>query len=127
MPDHIHTLFTLKQNLSLAQTQAKFKSATKDWLEKSSLVWQDNFYDHWVRQTDFLEPFARYIFLNPYRKKLLPRKSQWPGWVLNREETPEFLQHLVDGAFPPAEWIIEDRTAKDLITHDLATEEEDAD
>jgi len=65
MPDHVHTVFTLGKSLTLSQTQGKFKSRTNDTLEANDLVWQENYYDHRIRQEAFVEPFARYTFLNP--------------------------------------------------------------
>ena len=123
MPDHVHTLFTLGIRFSLGQTQSKFKAATKTLLEKSELAWQDNFYDHRIRHQRNLESFARYLFLNPYRKGLIPSRSSWPGWVINREYHPEFLQHLEEGNFPPAGWVAQKGSVQDLIDQDSKQEE----
>jgi REP element-mobilizing transposase RayT len=120
MPDHVHLLFTLGQNLTLSQTLGKLKAATKDSLEACGLKWQSNFYDHRLRQEVSMESFARYIFLNPYRKKLLAPNQPWPGWVLSRDYTPEFTQHLEAGQFPPHQWLEESGSVEDLIKRDVA-------
>jgi REP element-mobilizing transposase RayT len=119
MPDHIHSLFTLGRTLTLSQTQGKFKRLTKSVLQPSGLEWQENYYDHRIRQDGFIEPFARYIFMNPYRKKLIPISERWPTWVLNRNYRPEFHQHLIDESYPPAKWLENGETAKSLIQQDL--------
>ncbi|MGZ0708043.1 REP-associated tyrosine transposase [Coraliomargarita sp. W4R53] len=123
MPDHIHCLFTLGRTLTLSQTQGKFKSLTSSALEQSLLVWQKNYYDHRIRTDTFLEPFARYTFLNPYRKRLIPVHATWPGWVLNQTYKPEFSQHLTDDSYPPSEWLANGDTVNDLIEQDLLLDE----
>jgi REP element-mobilizing transposase RayT len=105
MPDHLHLLFTLGHRLTLSQVLGKYKSWTSNDLWKHCLQWQDNFYDHRLRQDKALEAFARYIFLNPYRKKLLQPTEVWPGWICNKHYRPEFYEHLIDGKFPPVQWL----------------------
>ena len=119
MPDHTHSLFTLGRTLTLSQTQGKFKRLTKAALRQFGLTWQENYYDHRIRQNGFIEPFARYIFMNPYRKNLISIRERWPVWVLNREYKPDFCQHLIDDTFPPAQWLKNGETAKSVIEQDL--------
>ena len=111
MPDHLHLLFTLGERLSLSQVIAKFKSSSPLGSEGPGLHWQDNFYDHRLRQDAALEPFARYIFLNPYRAELLRSRDTWPWFVRNHHYQPEFWEGLSDGQYPPLEWM---RTAESL-------------
>lgn len=120
MPDHIHVLFTLGCSLSLSQTQGKFKSLTNSTLKGSELRWQQNYFDHRVRQDASLEPFARYIFLNPYRKQLIAMRESWAGWILNKHYQPEFIEHLQAGKFPPAEWLAHEEPIEGIINQDLA-------
>jgi len=119
MPDHIHSLFTLGSTLTLSQTQGKFKSLTSSSLKQSQLLWQENYYDHRIRQDAFLEPFTRYTFLNPYRQRLLAENASWPGWVLNKSYKPEFFEHLITGSYPPAEWLVNGESVNDLIEQDM--------
>ncbi len=122
MPDHVHCLFTLGTKLTLSQTQGKFKSLTRTALKTIDLDWQSNFYDHRLRNDALLEPFARYIYLNPYRKHLCPVNQIWSGWILNKDYRPEFVEHLVEGSQPPAEWLgnqAKDSSIKDLIQQDF--------
>ncbi len=120
MPDHVHSVFTLGNVLTLSQTQGKFKALTRYRLEEVGLVWQDNFYDHRIRHNALLEPFARYVYLNPYRKRLIALDESWPGWVLNRHYRPEFMEHLNEGIFPPAAWVNLPESVEDLIDRDLS-------
>ncbi|NBB79841.1 MAG: hypothetical protein GVY36_10400 [Verrucomicrobia bacterium] len=118
MPDHFHILYRLGNQLSLSQIQAKIKSKTKDILAAQGIEWQANFYDHYLRQKLPMDRFARYIYLNPYRKKLISTTESWPYWFVNREQRPEFTVHLVEGKLPPAEWLQNPDAAKALIDAD---------
>lgn len=103
MPDHVHYIFTLGERLELPRLIAKFKSLSRLVLRDSGLEWQDNYFDHRLRSEASMEPFVRYVFLNPYRKGLISVDEEWSGWVLNRKYRPEFLEHLNDGKYPQAE------------------------
>ena len=119
MPDHIHFLFTLGSRLSLGQCMIKFKAKTKEALEISELSWQRDFYDHQLRADDAMEGFARYIFLNPYRKSLLSAQGRWVYWHLSRQYSPEFMQHLDGNGAPPEPWIDHSFGIEELIESDI--------
>ena len=57
-----------------------FKSDTHRYLCPHGLEWQENYYDHRRRRENECEPFARYIFLNPYRAGLISLYARWPSW-----------------------------------------------
>jgi hypothetical protein len=124
MPDHIHFLFTLGPRLSLGQTIIKFKAKTKDAIEATGLEWQRDFFDHRLRAEDAMESFAKYIFLNPYRKGLIMHSESWAHWHLSGKYTPEFAQHLDAGGAPPVEWIVKARGAREMIDADLIFEDQ---
>jgi hypothetical protein len=113
MPDHVHWLCTLGERISLSQTVSKFKA-----LIKIPMHWQRNYYDHRLRGDDAKEPFSKYIFLNPYRKELLPCSEEWIWWTQNRCELPEFITHLVSGKYPPPEWLHQNVSLHELIEQD---------
>jgi len=115
MPDHLHLLFTLGGRLSLSQVVRKFKSLSKPKLERMHLKWQANFFEHRLRPDTEMEAFSRYIFLNPYRKQLIPLNAIWHGWILNRNYRPEFWDHLEQEAYPRKEWLSEGVSARELI------------
>ncbi|MGJ8640459.1 MAG: REP-associated tyrosine transposase [Opitutaceae bacterium] len=119
MPDHIHWLCTLGERLTLAQTISKFKTLTNDALAENELKWQRNYYDHRLRADTALESFAKYIFLNPYRRKLITTDAEWPYWALNKNYQPEFIAALKDRGFPPPEWLETTAPLKELIETDL--------
>ncbi|MFQ3225927.1 MAG: REP element-mobilizing transposase RayT [Lentimonas sp.] len=119
MPDHIHWLCTLGTQLTLAQTISKFKSNTKDVMEQAGLSWQRSYYDHRLRADDAMEPFSKYIFLNPYRKQLLTISQTWPHWILSRHYKPEFTTLLNTKQGPQSKWLITDPTLTNIIENDL--------
>jgi REP element-mobilizing transposase RayT len=80
MPDHVHLLGILGQRLSLSRAIGKFKADTHRYLRSHGLEWQENYHDHRLRHENEYEPFARYIFLNPYRAGLIQLNDQWPSW-----------------------------------------------
>ena len=80
MRDHIHLLGFLGRKLSLSRAVGKFKSDTHRYLCPHGLEWQENYYDHRRRRENECEPFARYIFLNPYRAGLISLYARWPSW-----------------------------------------------
>jgi len=122
MPDHIHWLCTLGERLNLAQIISKFKARTRTALANHQLEWQRNYYDHRLRAEAVLEKFAKYIFLNPYRKQLISINTEWPSWTLNKNYKPEFLAALKSGAFPQAEWLANELPLNELVAADLEPE-----
>lgn len=123
MPDHIHLLFTLGTRIELAQVIGKFKRWTRPALESACLAWQPNFYDHRIRQDAYLEPFARYIFLNPYRKNLIPIDQVWENWICSTQFKPEFLSVLNHGKYPQKEWLnINEESIEAMITSDCSNQ-----
>ncbi|NBB78817.1 MAG: AMP-binding protein [Verrucomicrobia bacterium] len=123
MPDHVHFLVTLGARLSVGQCIVKFKAKTKNSLLVSGLSWQRDFYDHRLRANDAMEGFAKYTFLNPYRKSLLPCQEVWPHWNISREYRPEFLQYLDGSGAPPEVWVRKPMDIRRLIEEDLRSEE----
>jgi hypothetical protein len=122
MPEHVHLLFVLGHQITLSQVHAKYKSKTKAALAGVGLSWQSNFFDHRLREQIPLERFARYIYLNPYAKALVPLTETWPFWHLGSKFIPEFVLHLEKGVSPPVEWLQGSDRAKGLIEEDMGME-----
>ena len=104
MPDHLHLLFTLQERLTLGQTIARLKSKTRTLLDSSAMHWQGNYYEHRLRPDDPLVPVIRYLFLNPYRAKLLRPDQTYPWFWLGEAET-EWFQPMTDDGSPFPEWL----------------------
>ncbi|MCX6956647.1 MAG: transposase [Verrucomicrobia bacterium] len=106
MPDHLHLLGTLGHRLALSRVIGKLKSLTRTPLAEMDRRWQENYYDHRLREATFCEIFARYLFLNPYRTGLLPLTECWPHWWRWGDVRFEF-EALIEGNGHrvPAPWI----------------------
>ena len=102
MPDHLHVLLTLGGRLRLSRVIGKFKTQTRPAMLAHDAAWQANFFEHRLRPDEDAEPYARYVFMNPYRAGLLPRTEPWPWW--RAEADFEFLRLLPEG-HPPAAWM----------------------
>lgn len=100
MPDHVHLLITLGDTTELSSAVRLFKGRLTPLLRKHEAAWQPNFFDHLLRPEEELLPVFLYIFLNPYRKKLVSVDEAWPGyyctpadWIwfgqLTKENRPE--------------------------------------
>ena len=82
----------------------KLKSVTRRPLSDAGVCWQENYYDHRLRDENKLEPFARYIFLNPYRAKLLTPDQVWSGYFCGEDEW-KWFEPLTDYSCPQPEWL----------------------
>ena len=80
MPDHVHVLFRLGVRLKLGQLVGRLKVQTRDALRPWNLGWQDDYFEHRLGPDEESEPYARYLFLNPYRAGLIPQNEDWPWW-----------------------------------------------
>ena len=114
MPDHLHVLFTLGERLSLERIVSKLKGLTAVSVRSAGAAWQANFFEHRLRSEEESDPYARYIFMNPYRAGLLRRHEEWPGWFHRLENPPAFVSMLEQGKHPPAAWLDETPEAMGL-------------
>jgi REP element-mobilizing transposase RayT len=78
MPDHLHALVAFSQTTSMKQFITSWKSYHA---KQSDLVWQRDFFDHWIRGWESLEAKADYIRQNPVRAKLVEHSCDW-HWYL---------------------------------------------
>ena len=104
MPDHLHLLVELASRLSLSQAVARLKAKTRAALESCHARWQPSFFDHRLRPGDSLLGVMLYIYLNPYRKHLLPVSATWPWFVCHADDWIWFKGHLADD-LPEPEWL----------------------
>ena len=104
MPDHVHLLFVLGPHISLARIIAKFKAQSRRFLP-AGIVWQRNFFEHRLRPLEDAGDYARYIYLNPYRKELLEGAQRWPWWIQGPGADFDFLHHLKANGDPPPRWL----------------------
>ncbi|HTX65971.1 MAG TPA: transposase [Opitutaceae bacterium] len=105
MPDHVHWLLALGDRLSLGRIVVRLKTQTKATLETRGFAWQRDFFEHRLRADEAVEPYGLYIFLNPYRARLLSPAESWPHWWCPQPGHFRFMTLLRDGQTPPSDWI----------------------
>ena len=100
MPDHFHILITPSVPLERAMQLIKggFSFRAKRELGSNAEVWQRGFADHRIRDGEDYERHLYYIHLNPVKKHLCARPSEYryssayPGWKL--DPIPQGLKPL---------------------------------
>jgi REP element-mobilizing transposase RayT len=78
MPDHIHWLFQLNLNQTLATLIQSVKSVSAHTLGQT--IWQAGYYDHAIRKDEDIRGIARYIIANPVRAGLVKKVGDYPHW-----------------------------------------------
>lgn len=79
MPDHTHALIAFPSDRQMSQVI----SAWKSWHARhSAVVWQNDYFDHRIRNEAELDLKAGYIRRNPVVKGLCRRPEDWP-WVVD--------------------------------------------
>ncbi len=84
MPDHVHWLIQLLDEISLSKVVQITKSvATRRLnrhLNRRGRIWQDGFHDHALRKEEVIKDAARYIIANPLRAGLVTSVRDYPHW-----------------------------------------------
>jgi REP element-mobilizing transposase RayT len=78
MPDHLHWLMQLGEQVDLGRCVQGVKSMVSRQLGKT--VWQSGFHDRAMRKEEDLQALARYIVANPLRAGLVNRVGDYPHW-----------------------------------------------
>ena len=84
MPDHLHWLIQLQQDLSLSTIMQSMKSRSSHninrLLGRTGSVWQPGYHDHGLRREEDVKDTARYIIANPIRAGLVASVMEYPHW-----------------------------------------------
>jgi REP element-mobilizing transposase RayT len=82
MPDHLHLVFMMDADKTLAQLIHSFKRHTavaiNRLLDRSGPFWQDGYFDHRLRSEERLEWTAFYCHRNPFNAGLVSSGVNWP-------------------------------------------------
>lgn len=105
MPDHVHMLIRLGGRLSLARAMQRFKAKTAAALRAAGCDWERGFFDRRLRPDDERLPIFLYIYLNPYRARLLQAPEKWSHFRCCGEDWTWF-QHELARDLPPPEWLM---------------------
>jgi hypothetical protein len=90
MPNHVHLLLTPKLDPSIALRFIKGSTARRAnqlLALTGQPFWQDESYDHWVRDEEELRRIRRYIENNPVRAALCATPEQYP-WSSASAQAP---------------------------------------
>jgi len=82
MPDHVHFLLSFPDIPSFARVMGEWKK----WItKKHSIAWQENFFDHRLRDDEHFGQKADYILQNPVRAGLVSNAKEWAyQWMPDR-------------------------------------------
>ena len=104
MPDHIHLLVEISSVTGLAGAVRLFKGRLTPILRKAGVQWQPAYFDHRRRPDEDRLPVFIYIYLNPYRAKLLTPDQVWSGYFCGEDEW-KWFEPLTDYSCPQPEWL----------------------
>jgi putative transposase len=105
MPDHLHLLAILGERLPLGKAVQRFKAKTSAVLQARRLAWERGFFDRKMRPGDDRLAIFRYIYLNPYRARLVPVEQEWPHYFC-REDDWRWFREMLDVERPYPEWLL---------------------
>jgi putative transposase len=85
MPDHLHWLFELTGNVSLADIVGNMKRHSSREIrnirgDSGLRIWQRGFHDHALRNEESLVAVSRYVISNPLRAGMVRRVGDYPLW-----------------------------------------------
>jgi putative transposase len=84
MPDHVHAILAFPSRPGMKKTMRDWKH----YLSRvSKVAWQDDFFDHRLRDHWQELETIDYIEKNPVRRGLCERASDWP-WVYRPKDRP---------------------------------------
>jgi REP element-mobilizing transposase RayT len=85
MPDHLHWLMSLGEEIGLSATVGRVKGESARRINKALNriglpLWQPGFHDHALRKEEDMREMARYVVANPLRAGLVGRLGDYPWW-----------------------------------------------
>jgi len=96
MPNHVHVVMTPQGAFSEIMRWLKWTTARRSnrVLDRTGMpFWQDESFDHWIRDQQEFERIVQYVEWNPVKAGLVECAEEWP-WSSAKER--------VDGGFPKA-------------------------
>lgn len=105
MPNHLHFLIVLGTRLPLSEAMRRYKGRHASLLRSHQLHWERGCFDHRLRTEEDRLPIFLYIFLNPYRAKLVAPETRWSGYYC-RPEDWHWFEHFTDSSCPMPDWLL---------------------
>ncbi len=82
MPNHVHVCIEVAEGQSLTTIVEAWKSCSSRSIRKvvggNGPLWQRDYWDRWIRDSDHLARTVRYIEENPVAAGLVEAAEQWP-------------------------------------------------
>ncbi len=84
MPDHVHLVFQLTGDKTLAEVLKTLKQFTGRRIRQrigiKNSIWQDQYYDHLIRKDESLYKIIEYCWYNPVRAGIVDNPKEYPYW-----------------------------------------------
>ena len=77
MPDHVHAMLVFPSDTSMSAAIRDWKRATA---RLHGISWQENYFDHRIRNEEESSKTWAYIRRNPVVKELCATEDDWPFW-----------------------------------------------
>lgn len=104
MPDHVHLLIRLGPGITITECMRRFKGRLVPQLRLHQAQWQEGYYEHEIRESEDRLPVFLYIYLNPYRAKLVATGQAWPGYYCCPDDWAWFGV-MTRNDLPQPEWL----------------------
>jgi REP element-mobilizing transposase RayT len=95
MPNHVHAVITPESAFSQIMRWLKWTTARRSNRllgRTGTAFWQDESFDHWIRNGSELDSIVSYVELNPVAAGLVERREQWAwssaSWQATRSPVP---------------------------------------
>lgn len=82
MPDHLHAILSFPADKRLIRVVGEWK---RYQAKRLGVIWQENFFDHRLRNEAEVFEKYRYILNNPVAKGLCAHAEDWPWWSAHSE------------------------------------------
>jgi REP element-mobilizing transposase RayT len=90
MPDHLHAIIAFPYEPGMETTIKNWKKFVAG---RSGVKWQQDFFDHRLRDQHELQEKTEYILMNPVRKGICNRMEEW-AWVYRpNDRLPPFVDN----------------------------------
>jgi putative transposase len=105
MPNHVHMVMTPQHAFPEVMRWLKWTTARRanPILERTGMpFWQDESFDHWIRDEQDFGRIVQYVEWNPVAAGLVDTAEQWPWSSVNKRVDADFKRQATRSPAPPA-------------------------